>query len=128
MDHSSPDAERDPAPNPAPGPTSTPASGVPAHDRWTGSLFHWWFRDRATGKTTVAQFPNLPLWIFVVSVALRRVVSAGTAAHTAIDFIGVGALAWWALDEVLRGVNPWRRLLGLAGCTFAAAGAASLLR
>jgi hypothetical protein len=21
-------------------------------------------------------------------------------------------LIWWAADEVLRGVNPWRRLLG----------------
>jgi hypothetical protein len=24
------------------------------------------------------------------------------------------ALGWWAVDEVLRGVNPWRRLLGTA--------------
>ena len=22
------------------------------------------------------------------------------------------ALSWWAVDEVIRGVNPWRRLLG----------------
>jgi hypothetical protein len=22
------------------------------------------------------------------------------------------SLLWWATDEVLRGVNPWRRLLG----------------
>lgn len=22
------------------------------------------------------------------------------------------ALGWWALDEILRGVNPWRRIIG----------------
>jgi hypothetical protein len=44
-----------------------------------------------------------------------------------IDWIGVAALAWWAVDEVLRGVNPWRRFLGLAGCVFALAGLIALL-
>jgi hypothetical protein len=26
--------------------------------------------------------------------------------------IATGGLLWWAADEVLRGVNPWRRMLG----------------
>jgi hypothetical protein len=91
-------------------------------------VFDWWFRDRRTGQVVVAQFPNIPLGIFLVSVALRWVVPTGTAPRTAIDGIGVAALGWWALDEVFRGVNPWRRLLGIAGCGFAAAGAVSLLR
>ena len=25
------------------------------------------------------------------------------------------ALSYWALDEVLRGENPWRRVLGMFG-------------
>jgi len=29
------------------------------------------------------------------------------------------ALGWWAADEIGRGVNPWRRLLGAAGLAFA---------
>jgi len=45
-----------------------------------------------------------------------------------IGAIGVGALTWWAVDEVVRGVNPWRRILGLGGCLLAAAGLLSLVR
>ena len=26
--------------------------------------FNWFFRNRETGEITVAQFPNVPLWIF----------------------------------------------------------------
>ena len=28
------------------------------------------------------------------------------------------ALTWWAADEVIRGVNPWRRVIGVAGLVF----------
>ncbi len=92
------------------------------------SLFGWLFRNRHTGQITVAQFPNVALWIFIVTVVLRRFVSPGTSLRTVIDGIGIAALAWWALDEVVRGVNPWRRLLGVGGCVFAALGLAALLR
>jgi hypothetical protein len=68
------------------------------------------------------------LWIFIATVTLRWIVHTGTAARTAIDWIGVVALAGWALDEVFRGVNPWRRLLGLGGCAFVVAGVVSLSR
>jgi len=30
------------------------------------------------------------------------------------------ALAWWAVDEVVRGVNPWRRCLGAGVLAFLA--------
>jgi hypothetical protein len=33
---------------------------------------------------------------------------------TTVDGIRVGALLVWALDEVVRGVNPFRRVLGAA--------------
>ena len=51
----------------------------------------------------------------------------GTAPRTVIDWIAVLALAWWAGDEVIRGVNPWRRFLGLAGCAFVITGVIALL-
>lgn len=76
-------------------------------------VFDWWFRDRRTGRITIAQLPNVPLWIFVATVVLRAFVTSGTP-RTLLDGIAGVALGWWALDEVLRGVNPWRRLLGLA--------------
>jgi hypothetical protein len=128
VDDPSPEPGRDPAPDSA----AEAKPATPNHAwlpyRRTRSLFDWLFRNRRTGQITVAQFPNSPLWIFFATVALRWVVPTGAAARTAIDWIGVAALAWWALDEVFRGVNPWRRLVGLGGCAFAVAVLASLLR
>ena len=115
---------RDSAPEPEP-PTPSRARG---HDRRTGRVFDWMFRNRRKGRVTVAQFPNVSLWTFFLTVVVRWVVPTGSDARTAIDWIGVGALVWWALDEVFRGVNPWRRRLGLGGCMFVAAGLVSLLR
>lgn len=90
------------------------------------SAFNWMFRNRNTGAITVVQLPNLALWIFLGAVVLRRVVPA-TEASPVFDWVAVVALSWWALDEVLRGVNPWRRLLGLLGAAAAAAELASLI-
>ena len=96
-------------------------------DRSKPSLFDWMFRNRRTGRITVAQFPNAALWIYFAMAGLRRVVTNGTAPRTAIDWIAVAALAWWAVDEVFRGVNPWRRLLGLGGCGLVAVTLVALL-
>lgn len=96
-------------------------------DRSKPSLFDWMFRNRRTGRITVAQFPNAALWIYFAMAGLRRVVTNGTAPRTVIDWIAVAALAWWAVDEVFRGVNPWRRLLGLGGCGLVAVTLVALL-
>jgi hypothetical protein len=88
----------------------------------------WLFRDRRSGRITIAQFPNVALWIFLASVLLRRVGPSHGAVRTTFGVIGVGALAWWAVDEVVRGVNPFRRLVGLAGCAAAIAGLVSMVR
>ena len=128
MNDHAPGPESDPAPESA----ADPAPATPSHARSAGRRFRSWldwsFRNRQTGRITVAQFPNIPLWIFLVTVVLRWVVPTATAARTAIQSIGLAALSWWALSEVLRGVNPWRRFLGLLGCAVAAGGLASLLR
>jgi len=88
----------------------------------------WMFRDRRTGRITIAQFPNVALWIFFVTVVLRRIGPSSGGIRTTIGAVGVAALSWWALDEVLRGVNPFRRLLGLAGFGLAIGGLVSLVR
>jgi hypothetical protein len=31
---------------------------------------------------------------------------------TAVEVTGTAALVIWAVDEIVRGVNPWRRMLG----------------
>lgn len=76
------------------------------------------FRDRQSGKIVVAQTPNLPLWIFIAAVAIRFVVPTGGTLHEVVGWIGRLALGWWAVDELVRGVNPWRRLLGVGGCAY----------
>lgn len=90
------------------------------------SAFNWVFRNRNTGAITVVQLPNLALWIFLALVVLRRVLPEREATPL-LDWAAVVALSWWALDEVLRGVNPWRRFLGLLGCAAVIVQAASLL-
>lgn len=83
--------------------------------------FDWWFRDRRTGRIVVGQAPNLALWIFIATVAVRVFVTTGTA-RLVVDWIAALSLGWWALDELLRGVNPWRRLLGVVVAAFLVAG------
>jgi hypothetical protein len=70
-----------------------------------------WVRDR-DGRLAVAQWPNAALWVWLASRVL------GWADLTSLDEqtlrgIGTGALLVWALDEVLRGASPFRRVLGV---------------
>ena len=70
----------------------------------------WWLRD-SNGRVVVAQWPNVALsvWIAAELLTWARVLASHKAALTGV---GRGALIVWALDEVIRGVNPFRRLLG----------------
>jgi hypothetical protein len=92
------------------------------------SVFNWLFRNRETGEITIGQFPNLALGIFFVTFGVREVLSNDSDVSKLAGWLGLAALGWWAIDEVLRGVNPWRRGLGVAGCAFVVAGAVSMLR
>ena len=76
------------------------------------SGFDWLFRDRRTGAITIAQFPNLALWIFIGALLVRRLADPQGTVRTVLDGVSSVALAWWAADELLRGVNPFRRMLG----------------
>ena len=101
-------------------------SRAPGTSGRAARAFDWLVRSRQTGRITVAQFPNVALWTFLVAVVVRRIVPLGTSARTAVDAVALAALAWWALDEVFRGVNPFRRMLGLGGCAFVGTGVISL--
>jgi hypothetical protein len=72
----------------------------------------WLFRNRKTGRITVVQWPNAPLLAGVGALAGRWVVDPDGAWRTGLAVAGTAALGVWAADEVVRGVNPWRRLLG----------------
>lgn len=71
----------------------------------------WWFRDHR-GRVVIAQPPNFTLWVWIVATAVRVALDPAGATGTAVRVVGVAALTAWALDEIVRGVNPWRRLLG----------------
>ena len=72
----------------------------------------WMFRDRATGKYVVAQRPNAPLAVWLACLVVEWLAHPGGAWGTALRVLSAIALIVWAGDEVVRGVNPWRRLLG----------------
>ena len=72
----------------------------------------WMFRDRATGKIVIAQLPNPALIVWIVA-TVAALPTTGTL-HTLLGYAATVALVVWAGDELLRGVNPFRRLLGVA--------------
>jgi hypothetical protein len=62
----------------------------------------WFFTDRTTGRWVVAQWPNLPLWAWIVATLLG------------VHWLALAALVVWALLELARGASPFRRVLGAA--------------
>ncbi len=72
----------------------------------------WLFRNRETGRITIAQFPNAALAVFLVATVLRSLFDPTGRPGDALNLLATAALIWWAVDEVVRGVNPWRRILG----------------
>jgi hypothetical protein len=59
----------------------------------------------------IVQFPNLPLIIAFVAAGAGRLVHGMADAYTAsVSYL---ALTIWAYEELVRGVNWFRRLLGL---------------
>ena len=85
------------------------------------------FRNPQTDRVAVAQFPNLPLAIFLVASVVRRVVRPDGDAGTAVSVVATGSLLWWAGDEVLRGASPFRRVLGAGVLVVTLAGVARRL-
>ena len=75
-------------------------------------MIDWLFRNRTTGRITIAQFPNVPLALFLGAAILRWLLDPAGRLRAGLTVIATGALLWWAVEEVIRGVNPWRRLLG----------------
>jgi hypothetical protein len=76
------------------------------------TVVDWVFRDRRTGRIVIAQWPNLALGVWLGATVLRALLDPTGAWRTALDVVGTAALTWWAVDEIVRGVNPSRRFLG----------------
>jgi len=76
------------------------------------TVVDWALRDRRTGRIVIAQWPNAALVVWIVAGAARAVLDPAGGWATALRVVATLALGWWAVDEIARGVNPWRRLLG----------------
>lgn len=85
-----------------------------------GRAADWVFRNRETGRITIGQTPNLALWAFALAKLAAWLLPDGAARGIA-TLVAFLALVVWAGDELLRGVNPWRRFLGAAVLAYLAA-------
>jgi hypothetical protein len=77
-------------------------------------FLNWFFRNRETGEITIAQWPNLVLWIDIAAGILLWIWPAAGKPSVALTVVFKGGLLVWAADEIVRGMNPWRRCLGAA--------------
>ena len=89
----------------------TPVSARLGRDN---AAVNWLFRNRATGEITVFQAPNVALGTFFVAFFVNRLFNPSGTPGTVLTVLQTCALAIWACDELVRGVNPFRRILGAA--------------
>jgi len=80
----------------------------------------WLFRNRETGGLTIAQPPDLPIWVFIVAWLLTTLFDPVGWPGTVLDVVRILALGTWAVMEVWSGVNPFRRMLGAGGLAWIA--------
>jgi hypothetical protein len=92
--------------------TSDGGTPPPNSAGWVRRSVDWLFRNRRTGAITVAQLPNLPLGVFIAAEIVERLAHSASRAATVLRVVAVVALLLWAADEIVRGVNPFRRILG----------------
>lgn len=74
------------------------------------SFLDWFFRTK-DGRFVIMQFPNWPLWVAIACYVLLKFVDGplGIVLFIAMKVV----LIYWAILEIVSGVNNWRRLLGL---------------
>ena len=82
--------------------------------RQTGvvEVVDWALPDRRTGRIVVAQWPITALIVWMAASVVLALSDPDGTWGLALRGVATVALSWWAADEVVRGVNPWRRLLG----------------
>lgn len=88
--------------------TTPPHDGAERPARGTP---RWWFRDPTTGRTVLGQAPNPAILVWVAA-GLVRLLDVLPDREQELRGVGTGALVVWALDELVRGATPFRRLLG----------------
>ncbi|MDQ3023093.1 MAG: hypothetical protein M3R04_01715 [bacterium] len=67
------------------------------------------FRDN-DGRVVIAQWPNLPLWVWIICKVLSLFLHGQFA--SIVNVVAVLALCVWAVLEIGWGRNLFRRILG----------------
>ncbi|AFY32863.1 hypothetical protein [Calothrix sp. PCC 7507] len=75
------------------------------------TFFDKTFRDD-DGQIVLAQIPNLPLIVWIVTSLLSLIITNGKI-NTLLEVLANGSLFTWAWLELFQGVNYFRRALGL---------------
>jgi hypothetical protein len=92
-----------------------PSSADSSSNRWTErSAVARFFTNPDTGRLAVAQWPNLPLIIFLAATGVRVLSHPQRTAGTAVAVARGAAILVWSLLEIARGDSPFRRVLGAA--------------
>ena len=68
--------------------------------------------------TTVAQVPNPPLIVALVAALASWIVADGSAVQDVARAVFYVALTVWAWEEASRGVNGFRKALGIAALIY----------
>ena len=79
-----------------------------SNSKYRPTSLKWWFEDRTTGEIVIAQRPNV-----LIAACIAGFVSTKLFGNPSV--VMVSKILWllWSCDELFRGVNPWRRSLGL---------------
>ena len=88
-------------------------------------MVSWLFRHRRTGEITIVQAPNAPLVLWLVATLIKVIFNVSGRLGTALTVFAIGELIIWAGDEVIRGVNPFRRAVGAVVLVVIAVGIAT---
>jgi hypothetical protein len=80
-------------------------------------IVDWWFRNRETGELTIGQPPNTIAKVTTALWLARRVWRGKGTVAQVLYVAETGALAMLGADELVRGVNPWRRVIGATTLT-----------
>ena len=73
----------------------------------------WWFTDPETGETVLFQPPNAQMIVVQTTTALQRF-GVLSRYDRQLGWLKTAAVAAWAVDELVRGTTPVRRVLGAA--------------
>jgi hypothetical protein len=71
----------------------------------------WWVSDRE-GRLALVFFPNPALAVWMLCTVVGWTDVLGAEMTETVTAVGKGALVVWALDELVRGASPVRRILG----------------